>query len=167
MDKINVTKTFLPPIDEYDSYLKKIWESGHITNQGPMLREFEKETSKYLGLSPYEFHFVTNGTLALQIALRALDITEGEIITTPFSYVATTSAILWEHCKPVYVDVNPNDFCIDADKIEASITPETKAILAVHVFGNPCDIDAIQKIQFPELGRKPVKFIDNREKSGD
>lgn len=146
MDRINVTKTFLPPIDEYDAYIKDIWKSGQITNQGPLLREFERETSKCLGLNPQDFHFVANGTLALQIALKSLDITESEIITTPFSYVATTSAILWERCQPVFVDIKPDDFCIDADKIEASITPKTKAILAVHVFGNPCDIEKIESI---------------------
>ena len=146
MDRINVTKTFLPPLEEYEAYVKNIWGSGQITNQGPLLREFERKTSKFLGLDENRFHFVANGTLALQIALRALDITEGEIITTPFSYVATTSAILWERCQPVFVDIKPNDFCIDADKIEESITPKTKAILAVHVFGNPCDIEKIESI---------------------
>lgn len=146
MDRINVTKTFLPPLDEYEAYIKNIWGSGQITNQGPLLREFERKTSKFLGLDENQFHFVANGTLALQIALNALDITEGEIITTPFSYVATTSAILWGRCKPVFVDINPDDFCIGADKIEASITPKTKAILAVHVFGNPCDIEKIESI---------------------
>ncbi len=92
------------------------------------------------------FHFVTNGTLALQLSLRALDITEGEIITTPFSYVATTSAILWERCQPVYVDIDQKTLNIDPSKIEAAITKKTKAIVAVHVFGNPCDIEAIEKI---------------------
>lgn len=91
-------------------------------------------------------HFVSNGTMALQLALRALDITDGEVITTPFSYVATTSAILWERCMPVFVDIDPQTFCIDVDKIEASITDKTRAIMAVHVFGNPCDIETIDAI---------------------
>lgn len=142
--RINVTKTFLPPREEYEKYLDKIWESGWLTNQGPMVLEFEEKTRKYLNVP--NFHFVSNGTIALQVALSALDITEGEIITTPFSYVATTSAILWERCKPVYVDIKENTLCIDADKIEAAITKDTKAILAVHVFGFPCDVEKIEAI---------------------
>src|SRR4051812_47530375 len=111
MKKIYVTKTFLPPLEEYERYLKKIWQSGQLTNQGPLLKEFEAATKDYLKVQ--DFHFVSNGTIALQVALRALDITEGDIITTPFSYVATTSAILWERCQPVFVDIDPNSFCID------------------------------------------------------
>lgn len=143
-EKIHVTKTFLPPIEEYNSYIKKIWANNQLTNQGSLLKEFEKKASEYLDVK--NFHFVANGTLALQLALRALDITEGEVITTPFSYVATTSAILWERCKPVYVDINPETLCIDPNKIESAITEKTKAILAVHVFGNPCDIESIEAI---------------------
>jgi dTDP-4-amino-4,6-dideoxygalactose transaminase len=142
--RINVTKTFLPPINEYEEYLQRVWSSGQLTNQGPLLKEFEKKTKEYLNVN--NFHLVTNGTLALQLALRALNITEGEVITTPFSYVATTSAILWERCKPVYVDIKPDTLNIDADKIESAITSNTKAILAVHVFGNPCEIEKIEKI---------------------
>jgi dTDP-4-amino-4,6-dideoxygalactose transaminase len=144
MHKINVTKTFLPPIDEYITYLHKIWQSGQVTNQGKLLIEFEKKAKQYLDVR--NFHFVTNGTLALQIALKALDIDGGEIITTPFSYVASVSAILWERCDPVFVDINPETFCIDADKIEAAITKKTKAILAVHVYGLPCEIEKIEII---------------------
>src|SRR6185437_9557092 len=144
MKKIHVTKSFLPPLNEYQEYLSKIWKSGQLTNQGPLLKEFETKVADYLGV--HNFHFVANGTLALQVAKRALDITEGEIITTPFTYVATTSAILWERCKPVFVDIEPNTFCIDADKIEAAITSKTKAILPVHVFGFPCDVEKIEAI---------------------
>lgn len=143
-EKIFVTKSFLPPIEEYESYLRLIWENGQLTNQGKLLRQFESETEEYLGVD--NFQFVSNGTIAMQIALRALDITEGEIITTPFTYVATTSAIMWERCTPVYVDIDPESLCIDTKKIEASITPKTKAILAVHVFGNPCDVKSIETI---------------------
>lgn len=143
-EPINVTKTFLPPIDEYEGYIKKIWSSAYLTNQGPLLKEFEKKTEAYLGVK--NFHFVTNGTVALQVAIKSLGIAEGEIITTPFSYVATTSAILWEHHMPVYVDIEPATYNIDVTKIEAAITSNTKAILAVHVFGNPCDIEAIERI---------------------
>lgn len=142
--RINVTKTFLPPIEEYNSYIEKIWANNQLTNQGPLLKEFEEKISEYLGVN--SLHFVANGTLALQLALRALDIKEGEVITTPFSYVATTSAILWERCQPVYVDIEPDTLCIDPGKIESAITEKTKAILAVHVFGNTCNIEAIEKI---------------------
>lgn len=144
MDKINVTKSFMPPFEEYQSYIKQIWGNGQLTNQGPFVHEFERKTEEYLGVK--YLHFVTNGTLALQIALKALDINDGEIITTPFSYVATTSAILWQGCKPVFVDIDPQTLCIDPQKIEQAITKKTKAILPVHVFGNPCDIGAIEKI---------------------
>lgn len=144
LERINVTKTFLPPINEYQVYIEQIWASSYLSNQGPLLQEFEKQSSDYLGVS--NFQLVTNGTLALQLALRSLDITEGEVITTPFSYVATTSAILWEGCSPVYVDIDPQTFCIDPAKIEAAITSNTKAIMAVHVFGYPCDIEKIQQI---------------------
>ena len=143
-ERINVTKTFLPPLEEYTEYLKRIWQSGQLTNQGSILEEFEVAAKDFLRLS--HFQFVTNGTLALQIALKALDINEGEIITTPFTYVATTSSILWERCKPVYVDIDPDTLCIDANKIEDAITDKTKAILAVHVFGNMCDVDMIESI---------------------
>ena len=141
---IYVTQSFLPPIEEYEVYLKSIWSSGYLTNNGPLAREFEDKVSNYLGVD--NFQFVSNGTIALQIALSALEITSGEIITTPFSYVATTSAILWERCTPVFVDIDDRTFSIDANKIEAAITSETKAILAVHVFGNPCDVEAIEAI---------------------
>jgi len=144
MGKIFVTKSFLPPIDEYKQYIDQIWDNGVLTNQGPLLQKFETQTKQYLGVK--NFHFVTNGTIALQLAIRALDVTGGEIITTPFSYVATTSAILWEGAKPVFVDIDEKTLCIDPKKIEAAITKKTKAILGVHVFGNPCDIETIQKI---------------------
>lgn len=144
MKKINVTKTFLPPYEEYEFYLRKIWQSAHATNQGPLLKEFERTLGNYLGLK--NIQLVSNGTIALQVALKALDISEGEVITTPFSYVATVSSILWERCQPVFVDIDPSTFCIDSSKIEAVITPRTKAIMPVHVFGNPCDIDVIDLI---------------------
>jgi dTDP-4-amino-4,6-dideoxygalactose transaminase len=144
MHRINVTKSFLPPFEEYMAYVHRIWDNGQLTNQGPLLQELEEKVKAYLDVD--DFHFVTNGTVALQLALNALGITEGEVITTPFSYVATTSAILWERCKPVFVDIEPNTFCIDASKIEAAITEKTKAIMAVHVFGFPCDIEKIQEI---------------------
>ena len=141
---IYVTKSFMPPIDEYNKYIAGIFERGVLTNQGPNVQELQKKLSKYLGVN--NFHYVTNGTIALQLALAALDINDGEIITTPFSYVATTSSILWQRCKPVFVDIEPDNFTIDAEKIESAITPKTRAILAVHVFGYACNVDKIQQI---------------------
>jgi dTDP-4-amino-4,6-dideoxygalactose transaminase len=144
MARINVTKTFLPQKKDFLKYVDQIWENSQLTNQGPLLKQLERKLEDYLGVK--NLHFVTNGTLALQVALEALGITEGEVITTPFSYVATTSSIMWQRCKPVFVDIERQTFCIDADKIEAAITPNTKAIMAVHVFGNPCDVVKIESI---------------------
>jgi dTDP-4-amino-4,6-dideoxygalactose transaminase len=140
---INVTKTYLPPLTEYIDYLKQIWESGHVTNRGILVQTLEKQLQEYLELP--NLLFVTNGMLAIQIAIKTLDI-KGEVITTPFSYVATTTAILWESCEPVFVDINRQTFCIDADKIEEKITPNTSAILATHVYGYPCNIEKITQI---------------------
>ena len=140
---ITVTQSFLPPLEEYVTYLTGIWERARLTNNGPLLLELEARLSEYLGV-PY-VHFTSNGTIALQLAIRALDLS-GEIITTPFSYVATTSAILWEHCTPVFVDIERQTFCLDADRIEAAITPRTCAILATHVYGYPCDVQRIAAI---------------------
>jgi dTDP-4-amino-4,6-dideoxygalactose transaminase len=140
---IPVTKAFLPPIDEYKHYLEGIWERAWLTNYGPLVNDLEKKLCDYLQIDTISF--CTNGTIAIQLAMKALEVS-GEVITTPFSYVATTNSILWEHCKPVFTDVNANDFCIDASKIEEKITPSTKAILAVHVYGFPCDVEAIEKI---------------------
>jgi dTDP-4-amino-4,6-dideoxygalactose transaminase len=108
------------------------------------LNELQAKLSTFLGVD--NFHYLTNGTIALQLALNVLGITEGEIITTPFSYVATTSSILWERCKPVFVDIEPDNFTIDADKIEQAITPNTKAIMPVHVFGYACNVEKIEQI---------------------
>ena len=143
-EKIFVTRSFLPPIEEYNKYTAKIFNNAQLTNQGPLLLELEKRLSEYLKVR--NFQYVTNGTIAIQIALKALGIEDGEIITTPFSYVATTSSILWERCKPVFVDIDPDNFTIDVNKIEEKITPKTRAIMPVHVFGYACNIDGIQKI---------------------
>ena len=143
-EPIFVTKSFSPPPDEFQRYAAQILASSQFTNNGPLLRELEGKLREFVGVE--NLQFVTNGTVAIQLALRGLGITEGEIITTPFSYVATTSAILWERCTPVYVDIDPKTLCIDPNKIEAAITPKTRAILAVHVFGIPCDVDALADI---------------------
>lgn len=140
---IRVTKTFLPPLDEYTRLLERVWESYHLTNRGPLLLELEQKLTQWLGVQ--QMLITTNGTLPIQIAIRALDIT-GEVITTPFSYVATTSSLLWERCTPVFADIHPEYLTIDERAIEAAITEKTQAILATHVFGNPCDVDAIAAI---------------------
>lgn len=140
---INVTKAFLPPIEEYTQYLQGIWERVHLTNAGPLVLELEEKLRCELGIK--HLFFVSNGTIALQIAIKALEI-KGEIITTPFSYVATTSAIKWEGCEPVFVDIDQNDLCIDPSLLERAISPRTSAILATHVYGNPCDVIGIQEI---------------------
>lgn len=140
---INVTKTWLPPFEEYAAILKRAWDSGWVTNNGSLLLELEAKLKDHLGVE--HLLVCSNGTIVLQMALKALGITK-EVITTPFSYVATVNAILWEGCQPVFVDINPDRFCIDAEKIEAAITENTQAILATHVYGLPCDVDAIAKI---------------------
>ncbi|OGH16802.1 MAG: aminotransferase DegT [Candidatus Levybacteria bacterium RIFCSPHIGHO2_02_FULL_40_18] len=141
---ITVTKTYLPPIKEYIKYVEEIWKSGFITNHSKYVLSLEKKLKKYLEVK--HLFFVSNGTTALQIAIRALDLKDGEIITTPFSYVASTSSIVWEHCRPIFVDIDPGTLTIDVKKIQKAITSKTKAILAVHVYGNSCDVEAIGKI---------------------
>jgi dTDP-4-amino-4,6-dideoxygalactose transaminase len=140
---IPVTKPFLPKAKEYDTYLQSIWERQWLTNNGPLVNEFELKLKNYLNVE--HLLFVANGTVALQIAIKALEL-KGEIITTPFSFVATTSSIVWEGCTPVFTDIDPETFNIDPQKIEDAITTKTSAILATHVYGNPCDIDSIQEI---------------------
>lgn len=140
---INVTKTFFPPIEEYHEQLKRIWKNQWLTNRGELLLELEEKVKKYLSVS--NVIIMTNGTIPIQIALKILG-NQGEIITTPFSYVATTSSIIWEHCHPVFVDIHPEYLTIDETKIEAAITPKTTAILATHVFGNPCHVETIEAI---------------------
>lgn len=141
--KINVTKTFLPPIEEYQAYLSQIWENNWLTNNGPFVRKLEETLESYLDI-PHVL-YVGNGTIALQLAIKALDII-GEVITTPFSYCATTTSLLWENCTPVFVDIQEADMNIDATKIESKITDKTTAILATHVYGRPCDVAKIQEI---------------------
>lgn len=142
-EQINVTKSFLPPFEEFETRIKQLWESGHLTNHGTNILELESNLRTHLN---QEYLWaVSNGTLALQIAFKALEL-KGEVITTPFSYVATVSSLVWEGLKPVFVDINESDFCIDVNKIEAAITENTSAILATHVYGHPCDVLAIETI---------------------
>ncbi len=140
---INVTKTFLPPIAEYNKQVERAWDKQWLTNRGELVLELEEKLRQYLSVS--NIIVTNNGTLPLQIALKLLG-QQGEIITTPFSYVATTAAIVWENCIPVFVDIHPDYLTIDETKIEAAITAKTTAILATHVFGNPCHIEAIEAI---------------------
>jgi len=140
---INVTKTFFPPIEEYQTQLQRVWQNEWLTNRGELVLELEKKLKAYLNVSAVLI--TNNGTIPIQIALKLLG-NGGEIITTPFSYVATTASILWESCTPVFVDIHPEFLTIDETKIEAAITPNTTAILATHVFGNPCHVEAIGKI---------------------
>ena len=140
---IPVTKPFLPPQAEYEKYLSGIWKRQWLTNSGPLGSELEMKLKAHLELK--HLLYVTNGTIALQMAIKALAL-HGEIITTPFSFVATCSSIVWEGCKPVFVDIDPNSLNIDPKKIEVAISENTTAILATHVYGNPCDVEAIEKI---------------------
>lgn len=140
---IPVTKPFLPPQQIYQSYLDGIWKRNWLTNMGPLASDLELRLKEFLQVD--HLLFVTNGTVALQMAIKALDL-KGQIITTPFSFVATTSTIVWENCEPVFVDIDENTLNIDAEKIEAAITENTSAILATHVYGNPCDVEKIEAI---------------------
>lgn len=143
MEPIYVTKTFLPPEEEYLYWLRKAYSTHVLTNNGPIVRALEETLQRRFDV-PF-FRSMANGTLAIQLAIRALGV-KGKVITTPFSYVATTSAILWEGCEPVFVDIDPRTCCIDSTLIEAAITPDTTAILATHVYGIPCDVEAIDAI---------------------
>jgi dTDP-4-amino-4,6-dideoxygalactose transaminase len=140
---INVTKTFLPPLEEYMHHVKRAFDNNWLSNRGELVLELEEKLKEYLGVE--NILITNNGTIPLQIALKLLG-GGGEIITTPFSYVATTAAIVWENCTPVFVDIDPEYLTIDETKIEAAITSKTTCILATHVFGNPCNVEAIDII---------------------
>lgn len=140
---INVTKSFLPDQAEYNAILKRSWDKSWITNRGPLVKELEQKIKNKFNIS--NIIATTNGTLPLQIAIKALQL-KGEIITTPFSYIATASSIFWESCTPVFADIDKDSFNINPSEIEAKITDKTTGIIATHVFGNPCDVEAIQEI---------------------
>jgi len=140
---INVTKTYLPNIEKYKEYVDKIYDSSWITNNGPLVQLLEKRLATYLGVK--NILLVSNGTVALEIAYRTLDI-KGYAITTPFSFVATTSSLITNGIKPIFVDIDPQTLNINVNKIEESITLNTNAIVPVHVFGNPCDVEQISRI---------------------
>ena len=138
-----VTQPLMPPLEEFEPYLRAIWESKILTNSGPFHQELEERLAAYLGVK--HISLFSNATVALVVALQALRI-GGEVITTPYSFVATAHSLLWNGIKPVFVDIEPSSFGIDPKLIEASITPQTTAIMPVHVYGYPCDIAAIEKI---------------------
>lgn len=140
---INVTKSYLPDMSKYMEVIGSTWQNHHLTNRGPLALRLEQEICEKLRLS--NLLFVSNGTIAIQLAIKALGIS-GEVITTPFSYVATTNSLLWEGCTPVFCDIDASTLCIDPGKIEAMITPDTTAILATHVYGIPCDVEKIEQI---------------------
>lgn len=140
---IYVTQPYLPPLEEFIPYLEEIWASKTLTNGGPMHQRLEQALCEYLGVE--HIALFNNGTIALLTALQALGIT-GEVITTPYSFVATAHSLLWNGIKPVFVDIDPHTLNLDPSKIEAAITPQTTAILPVHCYGNPCDVEAIQSI---------------------
>jgi dTDP-4-amino-4,6-dideoxygalactose transaminase len=142
---INVTKTFLPPLAEYMAQVERAYKNAWLTNRGELVRELEEKVSHLLGLTDSKMICMNNGTIPLQIALKLLA-KGGEVITTPFSYVATTASIVWENCTPVFVDIHPEYLTIDETLIEAAITDRTTCILATHVFGNPCNIEEIERI---------------------
>jgi len=142
-EKVNVTKVFLPPMEEYTAQVQRAFDKAWLTNRGELVLELELKLKEYLGID--HLLMMNNGTIPLQILMRLLG-NGGEVITTPFSYVATTAAIVWEGCDPVFVDIEPRTFTINPNLIEAAITSKTKGILATHVFGNPCDIEAIDAI---------------------
>jgi dTDP-4-amino-4,6-dideoxygalactose transaminase len=140
---IYVTKPDLPPLEEFTEYLEQIWDTRILTNNGPFHKQFEKELGEYLGVK--YISLFSNGTLALLTALQALRI-NGEVITTPFSFVATTHSLWWNKTKPVFADVEPEYLNLDPEKVEAAITSQTTAIMPVHVYGNPCFVDRFQQI---------------------
>jgi len=142
-EPVYVTKPFLPPLEEFIPYLEKIWATKKLTNNGPFHRQLEGALCEFLGVK--HIALFTNGTLALVTALQALRIT-GEVITTPFSFVATAHSLLWNGIKPVFADIDPNTLNLDPERIEAAITPHTTAIMPVHCYGRPCDVDKIQHI---------------------
>ena len=140
---IPVTKSYLPNKAKYQDYVDRIYDSGWLTNNGTLLQELEKRLAEYLGVK--HLVCVANGSLALQLAYKALDL-KGEVITTPFSFAATTSTLVWEGLKPVFADIDVNSYNLNPDNIESLITDQTSAIVPVHVFGNPCEVEQVQEI---------------------
>jgi dTDP-4-amino-4,6-dideoxygalactose transaminase len=134
---LHVTKSFLPDIKEYISLLEEIWTNGQLTNDGPLVLELERKLAEYLEVE--NLLYVSNGTIALQLAIKALEL-EGDVITTPFSYCATTTSLIWEKCKPIFADISPISLTSEREQIEKVISPDTKGILTTHVYGNCADL---------------------------
>lgn len=149
---IQVTRTFLPALDDYVEYLRPIWASGQVTNHGALVERLEKELSLLLGAK--HLFLVCNGTVALQIAIKALGLSD-EVVTTPFSYVATTSSLVWEGCRPIFADIEPDTLCIDPERVEAACGPATSGVLATHVYGNACDVERLSEI----AGRRGIRLL--------
>ena len=141
--EIRVTKTYLPDMGKYRALLEDIWQSGQVTNGGPLSRRLEQSLAAFLDVD--YFSWVTNGTVALQIAIRALEL-KGSIITTPFTYVATANSIIWENCTPVFVDIAEGGYNISPSAIEPALRSDTSAVLAVHTYGYPCDVESLREI---------------------
>jgi dTDP-4-amino-4,6-dideoxygalactose transaminase len=142
-EELTVSRPSLPPFEEYEALLRGVWQRNYLTNAGPLVVELERQLAAYLGVR--HCLFVTNGTIALQLAYRALGL-RGEVVTTPFSYVATTSSLSWEGCEPVFADIEPDTLTLSPAHAEAAITPRTSAIVATHVYGNACDVQALGDI---------------------
>lgn len=138
-----VTRPFLPPFEDYVELLRGIWERRHLTNAGPLVRELEARLAEYLGAR--HVFFVSNGTIAIQLAIKALELT-GDVVTTPFSYVATTSSLAWEGCRPVFADIEPDTLTLDPRRVAEAVTPATTGILATHVYGNACDVRGLAEV---------------------
>ena len=149
---ITVTKPFIPSFDDFIKHAQEIFESGWLTNNGPKLKELENNIRQYVGDPNYLL--VSNGTIAIQLLMKALNVSQ-EVITTPFSYVATTSAILWEGCTPVFADIDPQTYCIDPASVEKCITSKTTAILVTNVYGRPCKVEELEEI----ANRHNIKLI--------
>ena len=142
-EELTVTRPTLPPFEEYVALLQGVWQRNHLTNAGPLVVELERRLAEHLGVR--HCLFVTNGTIALQLAYRALGL-RGEVVTTPFSYVATTSSLAWEGCEPVFADIEPDTLTLAPALADAAITERTSAIVATHVYGNACDVHALGDI---------------------
>ena len=140
---LHVTKSFLAELNTYTKYLERIWNTSHLTNDGPLLLELEAKLAKFLEVK--HFFFVTNGTIALQLAIKALEL-KGEIITTPFSYCATSNSIIWENCKPIFADISTDSLTVESDNIKAKISSDTCAILTTHVYGNAGDLERQEQL---------------------
>ena len=142
-----VTRPYLPPLEEFKRGLEEVWANQWLTNNGPMLQQFHKELSRYLGVPETNMALFSNGTLALELGYYAMGLTDGEVITTPFTFVATSHALMRVGAKPVFADIDPDTMCLSPEAAEKLITPRTKAIVPVHVYGNVCDVEGFERLR--------------------